>query len=490
LKILWLYRKLFEQGYTSWVDAEKTTVTVYIPSEEASATKIQNQPGRWRTLENIIVRIGTTPMKIEMHGQSREPLHLYDEEGQIFQDQRAMFRDQDLDLNRLLYKRYKPRITDTVFKDAYVQYKVQALAHEFNERIDPSNHILFAPVAVMKYKDKFYGVEPFLNENFKRYGNNHEFPDELFSTDEIPGCFSHFTHVYTHRLLPGEERVEGGIEVDTIRGTREKRKGIVVDLQGIEKPRGCLSQYRYRYVFTDPQMNTEPRCEEFGPLGPNGCERRSAAAFFKGHVCGETCIKLNLSELRLRRLLVELKDAYEAEDAADNTEIKAKLQSFLPNESIKRLSNATAVMDMLKDLDKLDTDVRAQEQKRMHEFYALLALSCIMYLLNMMLETYWPAANFLCSLPFYAVFLVGGLWKLLSTKAHVWNVEGKERLRRHQSFGKIFGGACFLYFLELFPASFPFPGWNIVNALIWYTLFVVTGLVILAGLIHEMANTR
>ena len=66
----------------------------------------------------------------------------------------------------------------------------------------------------------------------------------------------------------------------------------------------------------------------------------------------------------------------------------------------------------------------------------------------------------------------------------------EDRLRRYQSFGKIFGAACFLYFLELFPASFPFPGWNIVNALIWYTLFVVTGLVILAGLIHEMANTR
>jgi|EP00505_MAST-04D_sp_SCG-Rhode-Island_P004590 hypothetical protein len=484
-KILWLYRKLFERGYTSWVDAGKETVTVYIPSEEASATRIVNQPGRWRTLENVIVRIGTTPMKTEMHGQTREPLHLYDEEGQIFKDQHETFKDQDLDLNRLLYKRYKRGHTGAVFKDAYVQYKVQALAHEFNKRVDnTNNHVLFAPVAVMKYKGTFYGVEPFLNENFKRYGNNHEFPDELFSTDEIPGCFSHFTHAYTHRLLPGDDASEGGIEVDTIRGTREKRKGIVVDLQGIEKPRGCRSQYRYRYVFTDPLMNTEPSCEEFGTNLPNGCEM-----FFKGHVCGETCIKLKLSELRLRRLLVGLKAALEAEAATLSIQIKAKLKSFLPSASINCLTNAAAVRTMLKKLDQLDTDVKAKEEERMHEFCALLALSCIMYLLNMMLETYWPEGNFLCSLPVYAVCLAVGLWRLLSTKVHAWNAKDNERLRRHQSFGKIFGGACFLYFLELIPASFPFPEWLILNALIWYTLVIVTGLVVLVGLSHEMAIT-
>ena len=93
---------------------------------------------------------------------------------------------------------------------------------------------LFAPVAVMLYKDEYYSVECYLHGHYKKYNNNHLWPEALLSHDDIPGCFSHFTYEHT------------------------QCKEIVTDIQGIESSKGSL-----RYIFTDPH-HAPSKIDEYG----------------------------------------------------------------------------------------------------------------------------------------------------------------------------------------------------------------------------------
>ena len=268
----WLCRKIISPSTSGlhWVASLNTDhVTVYVPSEDESAQPLPGRPGRWLVKENVCVRLAKEKMTLEMEGAMRDPLHLYDEEGVLFKDQLLKDGLGDLDPYCLLYKRYKSTkdmdedVTDVTFRDAHMQYKAHALAKEFNKRLSNTrNRIAFAPAAVMLYNGDYYGVEPFLDGHYKRYGNNGLFPDALLSTDEIPGCFSHFTYEYT--------------------GKSE----IVVDIQGVENSKGSL-----RYIFTDPQMHSVPKTDENGTLkyGKGNFGNFGMQKFQTGHVCGKYC---------------------------------------------------------------------------------------------------------------------------------------------------------------------------------------------------------
>ena len=281
ITLLWNIRWLCQKATApctsgiDWVSSENVesvTVFVPVPADASLAKNVPRVPGQWIEKKNVKVRLAKSTMKVEMEGAMREVLHLYDVEGLIFKEQLRKDGLVDLDPHRLVYKQYKIKddlksagesIQSLTFRDAYMQHLSSVYAKEFNKNIpNKSNRIAFAPVGVMLYKGQYFGVECYLQGHYQRYGNNHFFPEALLSRNETPGCFSHFTYEHTY-------------------GTN-----MVADIQGVEHSKGSL-----RYIFTDPQVHSNPRTGEFGVgnMGGDGME-----SFFAGHICGNECKSMSL----------------------------------------------------------------------------------------------------------------------------------------------------------------------------------------------------
>jgi hypothetical protein len=291
----WLVNRIwrpFKPG-TDWVTEGIEKVTVFIPvggvgkyisngNITIGGKKIQGYPGAWVEHRNVEVRLAKSTMKVEMAGAMREPLHMYDENGTIFKKILIQYGLTDLDPCRLIYKRYNNKnkakieeygdtISGITFRDAYMQFRAQCFANEFNKRVaNKSDRVAFAPVAVMLYKDEYYSVECYLHGHYKKYNNNHLWPEALLSHDDIPGCFSHFTYEHT------------------------QCNEIVTDIQGIESSKGSL-----RYIFTDPQIHAPSKIDEYGRGNRSNL---GMDEFFKGHICGRSCKGMGLKNHAIKMM--------------------------------------------------------------------------------------------------------------------------------------------------------------------------------------------
>eukprot|EP00759_Apiculatamorpha_spiralis_P013318 PhF_6_TR19999/c0_g1_i1/m.29185/K08292/EEF2K; elongation factor 2 kinase len=144
---------------------------------------------------------------------------------------------------------------DDYFHEASMQCCAEALSQEYNRRQETPKKISFLPCYVVRRPNGTYFImEPMMRGNFEKHNNNF---GEVYSVQETPEAFSHFTYQLTNKTL------------------------LVCDIQGVGD------------VYTDPQIHTPSGTDYgMGNMGAEGIQRWKSA-----HRCNSICRALRLLPL-------------------------------------------------------------------------------------------------------------------------------------------------------------------------------------------------